>query len=130
MEELSRFLNDTYYITAILAIESLITAIIGLLSKQKATILKFLPVLAFGSFAQSLICFICLFFNLRLTTKINNIAIYVFILLEFLIVYHLMFQVIMSKRLKRIMYLLLTFFITFSLYASTIATFSKNLLQL
>lgn len=126
MDPIIAFLKDTYGITGVLFLESLLTTIVGFLKKNKPKVLRLLPFLALISFFQVLICFLCLLWDLDLETTItvNNITVFFYIIIEFTIVYQLMFAITKTKSLKFIMHVLFWGFILLSIFIYYTANFS------
>lgn len=126
MEPVISFLKDTYGITALLFFESLLTAIVGFAKKNKPKVLRMLPLLALMSFFQILVCFFCLGSDVDLRTALtaNNTVVFFYIVVEFLIIYQLMFNITKTRSLRYIMFFLFSGFILFAIYIYYNANFS------
>jgi hypothetical protein len=126
VEQLISFLKETYGITGLFFFESLLTAIVGFLQKNKPRVLRMLPFLALVSFLQTSISFFCLSYDFDLETaqKINNTAVFVYILVEFLIIYQLTLGITKTRILRYIMFFPFWSFILFSIYVYYNADFS------
>lgn len=78
--------------------------------------LRLFPFYILTSSIQSLFTFLCIAYNPENAREINNYSIYLFIMVEFIVVYHFLFQTIKTSRLRLVMRALQLFFWGFMIY--------------
>lgn len=115
MRGLLRFLRETYYTPAFLLILCTVVIIIGFYNRRKFKYLNLLPAYALTSATQIIITFICLIYKIPTFRQINNYSIILFMMVEFIIFYNLLLQVIERKYLKKSMSLMQFIFVLLSL---------------
>lgn len=99
MRPLLYFLAETYYFPLILLLLSVIAAIIGFRHRHKFKYLRFFPWYALAAAMQILISFFCVSCKLPSYALIANSSLLCFMVVEFIIFYHLL------SRILRIAYL-------------------------
>jgi len=117
MKLLLNFMELTYYTPLVLLVETFITAVIAFHNRHKFKILRFFPYYILLSAAQTLLCFILIIYRPVFAVRVSGLSIYVFIVLEFFVVYFFLFEVIRSRYFKKIMYILMALFISIIIYS-------------
>ena len=117
MEAVLDFLESMYYTQAILLAVTLVTTVIGLKKRKKNKTLKFFSLYSGLSALQILITFALLANNTRSIQLFNGISVYAFIIVELIVVYHFLFQIIRNHVFKRIMYCLMVIFLIVIVYS-------------
>src|ERR1700730_17230698 len=114
MEELQKLLLDTYYTLPLMVALQIGATAIGIVYRKKFVELKYFHFYPIASLFQTIISAVSLlFFDQVFRSKKIEFSINIFLLIEFLLIYHLFFQIILIKKLKNILKL---FFISFLIY--------------
>lgn len=97
MTSLIDFFSSTLYVYPLLFVASFTTAFVGYYKKNKNPILRFLPIYALLSSLQTLICFCCIFLDNDIGIIISISSIYVFMIIELLIFYNFLLNLLKVK---------------------------------
>src|SRR6266550_2127472 len=114
MEELQKLLSDTYYTLVVMVALQIVTTIIVIMNRKKFVELKYFHFYSMAGLFQTVITIVSLLlFNQELKSKLIEFSVNIFLLIEFLLIYHLFFQIILIKKLRNILKL---FFVSFLIY--------------
>ena len=116
MSTLFDFLETTYYTSVVLLFETLFIATVGFKKRGKLKILKYFPLYAILSSAQILICFACMYYDFKYALEVNTSTIYIFIIIELIIIYNFLLQIIKIRELRYSIYLIQGIFFAFTVY--------------
>jgi hypothetical protein len=103
MDIVLNHLASMYYTQLALLLVTLTTVFIARKNRRKFRILKFFLLYALSSAIQILVTYACIVYFLHSALYVNSMSVYVFSIIELLVVYHFLFQVIISRRLKILM---------------------------
>ena len=114
MEDVIQNAAICYYTDLLMFICTWICLITGIKNNWKFRQLRILPLYPMASIIQVVLLYVVIFYGL--SDQVIEASISLFILIEFLVIYHLMFQIIVVPKFQKILYLMFYSFILFLLY--------------